>query len=408
MRGDVADMEERRNLRCLYIGMTLRGLADGMRWALLPVVTAHIGGSAFAVAAVTAVSRAPWPLTGVLGGGLVDRCDKRRLLSVSLWVLALASAGLASWTDAVEMAFWLVLACAFLAGAAEVIADNTAQTIVPDITSSQQLAKVNATLQGIFVVTAQLLAGFIAGVAFEQLRNMAWLSVASFYLSSGLIIGMLRGNFKSEPQRGSVLEDVRHAVDWLRKSHFVRYLSVSSAFHNVFGGASMAVLILLVERDLRGTPAHYGMALSVSGIGALSASLWAGRIRQRIVWRIFPLLNTIMALSALLAATSRNVWMLCFVMALKGFAVGAWNITSLVVRQMAIPSRVLGRVNAMYRLIAWGGLPVGALMGGVVVSQFGPRAPFILEGLCLLLLSSWLYAVLRRKDAQITIPCAGS
>jgi hypothetical protein len=37
-------------------------------------------------------------------------------------------------------------------------------------------------------------------------------------------------------------------------------------------------------------------------------------------------------------------------------------------RQAIIPSHLLGRVNSVYRFFAWGMMPVGALVGGIVVA----------------------------------------
>ena len=37
-------------------------------------------------------------------------------------------------------------------------------------------------------------------------------------------------------------------------------------------------------------------------------------------------------------------------------------------RQSIIPDRLLGRVNSVYRFLAWGMVPIGALIGGLVVT----------------------------------------
>ena len=37
-------------------------------------------------------------------------------------------------------------------------------------------------------------------------------------------------------------------------------------------------------------------------------------------------------------------------------------------RQRIIPDALLGRVNSIYRLLAWGMMPIGLLLSGVIVS----------------------------------------
>ncbi|NRB16547.1 MAG: hypothetical protein HRU33_02925 [Rhodobacteraceae bacterium] len=44
------------------------------------------------------------------------------------------------------------------------------------------------------------------------------------------------------------------------------------------------------------------------------------------------------------------------------------NTVSVSYRQRAIPNGLLGRVNSIYRLLAWGMMPVGLLLSGVIVS----------------------------------------
>jgi hypothetical protein len=46
-------------------------------------------------------------------------------------------------------------------------------------------------------------------------------------------------------------------------------------------------------------------------------------------------------------------------------------------RQARVPDRLLGRVMASYRVIAYGAMPTGALLGGALASTFGLRAPFV-------------------------------
>jgi hypothetical protein len=52
--------------------------------------------------------------------------------------------------------------------------------------------------------------------------------------------------------------------------------------------------------------------------------------------------------------------------AVAGIAVVMWNVVTVSLRQRIVPDHLLGRVNASYRLLAWGSQPLGALLGGLV------------------------------------------
>jgi MFS family permease len=71
--------------------------------------------------------------------------------------------------------------------------------------------------------------------------------------------------------------------------------------------------------------------------------------------------------AALVGLSSR--WPVVAVLFALNLLVGStWNIITVSLRQAVIPSRLLGRVNSVYRFFAWGMMPVGALLGGLIVA----------------------------------------
>jgi len=55
-------------------------------------------------------------------------------------------------------------------------------------------------------------------------------------------------------------------------------------------------------------------------------------------------------------------------------------VVAVTLRQRITPDPLRGRVASVARLLAWGTQPLGALIGGVVASVFGLRAPFFVAG----------------------------
>ncbi|HEX8135285.1 MAG TPA: MFS transporter, partial [Actinomycetes bacterium] len=66
-------------------------------------------------------------------------------------------------------------------------------------------------------------------------------------------------------------------------------------------------------------------------------------------------------------------------MALSGLAMMLWNVVTVSLRQRITPDRLLGRMNASYRLVGWGTMPLGALLGGVLAETLGLRAAFLVS-----------------------------
>jgi hypothetical protein len=73
-----------------------------------------------------------------------------------------------------------------------------------------------------------------------------------------------------------------------------------------------------------------------------------------------------------------NPWLAGAAYAATGFVWGVWNVTLLSLRQGIVPDPLMGRVVGAIRLIGFGSIPIGALLGGVVARELGLRAPFLL------------------------------
>jgi MFS family permease len=74
---------------------------------------------------------------------------------------------------------------------------------------------------------------------------------------------------------------------------------------------------------------------------------------------------------------SSNALVVAAGMVAMGSSFIMWNIITVSLRQRITPDHLLGRVNASYRLFAWGVMPVGALLGGLLAEVVGLRAVFV-------------------------------
>ena len=99
--------------------------------------------------------------------------------------------------------------------------------------------------------------------------------------------------------------------------------------------------------------------------------------------------NALVLLPVGLAIGLAGAWQVVLIgFALTAMFGTAWNVVTVSLRQSVIPDRLLGRVNSVYRFLAWGSIPIGAAIGGVVVAVLdGPlsrdaalRAPWIISG----------------------------
>jgi predicted MFS family arabinose efflux permease len=83
--------------------------------------------------------------------------------------------------------------------------------------------------------------------------------------------------------------------------------------------------------------------------------------------------------------------------------------TSITLRQAVAPDRLLGRVIAVGRVVTWGGVALGALLGGVLADYFGVRPVLLFGGVLPLAGAVWLFLSpvrrIRRLDS-LESPCS--
>ena len=81
----------------------------------------------------------------------------------------------------------------------------------------------------------------------------------------------------------------------------------------------------------------------------------------------------VMPLSMVLIGFASQWYIVWVLVVIETFTAVLWNVVTVSLRQSLIPSNLLGRVNSVYRFLAWGTIPVGALIGGALVSALeGP------------------------------------
>ena len=138
---------------------------------------------------------------------------------------------------------------------------------------------------------------------------------------------------------------------------------------NLASMLSGASFVLFVQEVLDGG----ALVFSVVGMGAAVGAVVAGAFASYISRRFGA--GTCLAVTLLgevvlgVVIGVASWWPLVFVAFGVGSLLGTlWNVITVSLRQAIIPPHLLGRVNSVYRFFAWGMMPIGAFLGGVVVA----------------------------------------
>ena len=368
-----------RDFRWLMASSWTSNVGDGIALAAGPLLVASKTDHAFLVALAALLQWAPPLLFGLWAGALTDRLD-RRLIIITVDLLRALVVALLAAAVAFDVApITLVLVAMFLLGTAEVFSDNTASTLLPMLVHRDDLAIANSRLMTGVITINQLAAPPIGAFLFTAGQFIPFATQALLGLLAVLLIARLqlpahgRAPDEAKPVRHDIVEGFR----WVLHHPAVRTLVLTILIFNVTFGAAWSVLVLYATKHLGLGSVGFGLITTVSAAGGLLGSLSYGWLTRRIslgdLMRIGLVIETLTHLA--LASTS-SPYVALPVFFVFGAHAFVWGTTSMTIRQRAVPTELQGRVGSVNLLGVYGGLVVGAGIGGVLAQRWGVTAPF--------------------------------
>lgn len=375
---------ESRALARFLAASGLSNLGDGIATLAWAWVASLLTRDPLLIALVAVALRAPWALLALPAGVVTDRMDRRRLILAMdlLRAGAFAGAALALWlamplppapaTGALGApgAFGALVLAALVVGGAEVFRDNAAQTMLPALVPPAQLEKANGRLWSLELIGNALIGPPLGAALVAMLLVLPFAANALAYGVAALIVAAIGGNFRPErpPQTAGWRAELAEGYGFLRAAPLLWLLAWLTGFWNLFFQMVMIALVLHVQENLGLSPGAYGLVLAAGAVGGIAGGLWGARVaaalgRARAAQGM--LLASVPAFLGI--ALAPNAWLLGLVLALFEFCGLVWNTITVSTRQRMIPDRLLGRVNSLYRLLAWGMMPLGLLLSGLVV-----------------------------------------
>lgn len=369
---------------------------DGVRITALPLLAAAVTRDPVAVSGILLAGHLPWLLFTLPAGAIVDRLDRRNLITVVSTLRAAVMAMLCGLVFFGEAGLPALYAVAFLQGVGEVFSDNAVFALVPAVVPKERLEDANGRLEAIVVATNQFAGPALGGLLFAQSAGLPFLvDAGSFVLMALLIMGIRHRSpaRAAAGPRATIRSDIGEGVRWLRARPSLRNLSYIAALTNVALNATFAIFVLFALEELHLSAPAFGILLSIEAVGALAGSLAAGRIRKHIgIPLALAAALGVAGLANLTMSTTAVVPLVSAMMVAVAFAGGVWNVLTNSLRQAVTPDRLLGRVQSAHRLLSWGAIPFGTLLGGGAAAAFGLRAPFLIAAvmLCALAVSAFI------------------
>lgn len=385
----------------LFTASVVSNLGDGILLGALPLLTAGLTRDPVAVSAVTAFTWLPWLLFSLPAGVIVDRVDRRRLMVAMDVVRALVVATLAAMVALDLATLPLLFGLAFAMGTAETLFDNGAQTILPALVPAASLARANGRLFAAEVTANQFVGPPLGSALFVAAAAVPFGIDAATFAVSGLLLATLPGSYRAgaTADRKSLRHDIAAGLRWLWSHRVIRSFAIGAALLNVTFTAAASLLVLFAQDELGIGDSGFGVLLAAMAVGSTAGSLLAGGVVDRLGPRRAVLVAvTLMGVMLGAVATAPHPVITGALLAAVGFGQMVWNVVAVSYRQRVVPDGLLGRVNSVYRLIAFGSFPLGAVTGGLIAESAGLQSTWLFAGTGTLLLVPWLASRLQALD----------
>jgi MFS family permease len=336
----------------------------------------------------------PVVLAGFFGGVIVDRFGYRATSIVADLASAAAVAAIPLLHSTVGIELWELMILVFLGALLDAPGATARVSLFPDVVelAGVRMERANgirgAIQQGSWLVGAPL-----GGILVAELgaTTALWLDAGSFLVSAALVGGLVpaaRRVAKSEAPR-RYLSELAEGLRFIWRQRLLRAFVVTIMITNLLD-APFPVVMPVFTREAFGSAADLGLMYGAFGgaalVGALAYSAFGHRLPRRLM---FVTCFAIVPIPYFILAMLPSLPVALAALAVSGLAAGPINPLLNTVQFELVPPDLRGRVFGAFKAGAWASIPLGVLLGGVVVEAIGVAATFLGIGLCYLVVTGY-------------------
>ena len=379
----------------LFSASVISNLSDGLLAVAAPLLAISLTKDPILISMLSAFVMLPWLLFAIPIGLIVDRSNKRLLITFtnSIRFITAGLVALAISTDTITI-YWLLLAT-FLIGTCEVATDTAAQSLIPVILEKKNFEKANSRMNIAETVIQNFIGAPLSGFLYATAIVLPFILNSLGFLIAAFFVFMIPAHLISQgssaetsvTEKKSFISEIKFGLNYLWNDRPLRRLVATTTSLGLFYSLSTSTLILFITEILEVQAKYFGVLMAGAGSGGVLGGILTPILSKKFGrGAVLAVAIFISSITVVFQGISPNVWVFGVIGFISAFAITNWNILLMSCYQVLIPADLYGRIHGARRTFVWGVMPIGALLGGVI-AQSGLRLPLIVGGIATTLIS---------------------
>ncbi len=325
---------------------------------------------------------------GFAAGALIDRWDRKRVMILCDTGRALSMASIPVALVLGHLTILQLYLVSLVEGTLFVFFNIAEAACLPRVVPKEQLPAATAQNMATDGITV-LLGPSLGGALYTAGRLLPFVADAVSYVVSVISLFFIKVKFQKErvAARRNLWVEIREGLSWLWHQPLIRFIAILTGGNNLISSGYVLIIIVLAQQQ-HASSFTIGLIFAVGGIGGIVGALIATSLQKRLSFAQ-AIIGTswLFALCIPLYAIAPNPLVLGIITAATFVSGPVYNVVQFSYRSAIIPDELQGRVNSVFRLIAFGGQPLGLALTGLLIENIGVIPTILVDSVGMIILA---------------------
>ena len=380
-----------RNFQLFFGGQLISLIGTWMQNVAQSWLVYRLTGSALLLGAVGFASQIPIFLLSPIGGAIVDRRHRHRIIIATQTLSMILAFILAALTLYKVVQVWHIFVLAALLGFVNAFDIPARQAFIVEMVGKDDLMNAIALNSSMFN-GARIVGPAVAGILVASIGE-GWCFFVNAVSYIAVIIGLM---MMTVPRRAphvssaSALHDIEEGFRWVLNTKPILTLLLLVGLVSLVGMPYAVLMPIFADQILHSGARGLGILMGFSGAGALIGALaLAAKSGVSGLGTWVAACSGCFGVFLALFAYSRMFWLSAVLLIPVGLFMMVQMASTNTLIQSMVPDRLRGRVISAYSMMMMGMAPLGALLAGAASDRMGAPLTVAIGGLCSIAGAIW-------------------